>query len=225
MILPKAFLFDLDGVLIDSEPLNKLAWKKLANQFGLNISDKKLNKLLGRRKIECAKILQILIKEPVSIDKLLKYHRKIHTEILKDVKATKGAEQIVRWRYKNNIKTALITSSTEESVAYKTRRYDWIDLIQTRIYGDNPKLQNSKPEPDPYILGAKLLNENPNSCWAIEDSEIGVTSALKAGCVVWLITNKYISIENIAIKYPKNNLHIVQSLIDVLNEAEIASKY
>ena len=58
---PKAFFFDLDGVLIDSEPLHGQAWKETAALFDLNLTNNQLKRLRGKRRIDCANELVKLI--------------------------------------------------------------------------------------------------------------------------------------------------------------------
>ena len=92
---------------------------------------------------------------------------------------------------------ALVTSSTKESVSFKTQEHSWINLIDVKIYGDNPGLRNGKPNPDPFILAAKKLQVNPKLCWAVEDSEAGIKSAIASGCKVWKLTNTLTTNENV----------------------------
>ena len=65
---PKAFLFDLDGVLIDSEPLHGQAWKETAALFDLNLTDDQLKLLRGKRRIDCANELVKLIPKTATIE-------------------------------------------------------------------------------------------------------------------------------------------------------------
>ena len=74
---PKALLFDLDGVLIDSEPLHGKAWKETASFFGLDLTNAQIKLLRGRRRIDCAHELINLIQKPLSIEELLKIHKPI----------------------------------------------------------------------------------------------------------------------------------------------------
>ena len=66
----------------------------------------------------------------------------------------------------------------------------WVESIKERIYGDDPQLGAGKPDPAPYLLAAKRLNVNPSECWAFEDSNAGMKSAIAAGCRVWVLSNE-----------------------------------
>ncbi|MGB1623071.1 MAG: HAD family hydrolase, partial [Synechococcus sp.] len=63
----------------------------------------------------------------------------------------------------------------------------WMQLIETRIYGDDPDLSRGKPDPQPFLLAAQRLGCPVDRCWAFEDSDAGMTAALAAGCLVWVL--------------------------------------
>jgi beta-phosphoglucomutase-like phosphatase (HAD superfamily) len=79
----------------------------------------------------------------------------------------------------------LVTSSKKASLLYKISGHPWLDLIQSRVLGDDPELRAGKPAPDPYLLATQRLGVLPSECWVFEDSEAGCQSALQAGCWVW----------------------------------------
>ena len=187
---PKAFLFDLDGVLIDSEPLHGKAWKETASFFDLNLTQSQLKLLRGRRRIDCAKELVELIHKEVSTEDLLILHKPISRKLLLTAQAMPGSESLVKRCHKNNIPMALVTSSSKESFEIKTTPHKWINQFHTRVLGDDELLKRGKPAPDPYLLAAEKLNIAPQECWAVEDSISGVCSALDAGCFVFFLKDK-----------------------------------
>jgi len=184
---PKAFLFDLDGVLINSEPLHGQAWKETAAFFDLNLTQSQLKLLRGRRRIDCAKELVKLIPKKVITEELLTLHKPISRKLILTAKAMPGSESLVKRCHENNIPMALVTSSSNESADIKTAPHKWMNLFSIRVYGDDKLLKEGKPAPDPYLLAAKKLNISPKECWAVEDSTSGVTSALEAGCSVFFL--------------------------------------
>ena len=219
MKTPKAFLFDLDGVLLNTEPLNRLAWRETSKFFGSDASNEQLNKLLGRRKIECAHELINWNKRNINIEELINAHKTIQRKFLKEVKEIPGAQRIVKFCINKNIPIALVTSSTSESVAYKSRNNKWLDQIKIRVYGDNPEIKKGKPYAEPYLLAAKMLNVDPKSCWAIEDSDVGVRSAISAGCQVWKLCDiDYAGMDNK--RKNTNNPIIINQISCVAEEYE-----
>ena len=189
MQFPKACLFDLDGVLLDTEPLHGQAWAKTAETFGGNLSKEQLLHLRGRRRKDCAEQLMDWVKEPVKIEDFLSVHQPISSRLLKKSKAMPGAEALVRWCFENKMPMALVSSSSSRSVKLKSAPHIWLRLIQTRVLGDDPSLKEGKPSPDPFLLAAQKLGLEATSCWALEDSASGTQAALRAGCQVWMLAN------------------------------------
>ena len=181
---PKAFLFDLDGVLIDSEPLHGQAWKETASHFDLNLTYSQIKLLRGRRRIDCANELIKLISKTVKTEDVLRVHKPISKRFMLTVEAMPGSESLVKKCHQNDIPMALVTSSSSESLKIKTANHNWVNLFSIEVLGDDKSLERGKPDPDPYLLAAEKLNIAPQECWAVEDSIAGVSSALKAGCFV-----------------------------------------
>ena len=186
-ILPKAVLFDLDGVLIDSEPLHGQAWKETAALFDLNLTHSQLKLLRGRRRIDCANELVKLISKKVNTEDILSLHKPISRRLILKAKAMPGSESLIKKCHKNNLPMALVTSSSSESLQIKTARHKWMNLFSISVLGDDKLLAKGKPAPDPYLLAAEKLNVSPQECWAVEDSTSGIASALKAGCYVFFL--------------------------------------
>ena len=187
---PKAILFDLDGVLIDSEPLHGRAWKETAALFDLDLTYGQLKLLRGRRRVDCANKIVELIPKTIKTDYFLSLHKPISRRLLIKAKAMPGSESLLNRCYKNNIPMALVTSSSSESLQIKTAHHKWMNLFSTQVLGDEKLLNEGKPAPDPYLLAAEKLNMAPQNCWAVEDSISGVSSALKAGCFVLFLKDK-----------------------------------
>ena len=225
---PKAFLFDLDGVLINSEPLHGQAWKETAAFFDLKLTQNQLKLLRGRRRIDCANELIKLIPKSVNIEDLLNIHKPISRRLILTAKAMPGSESLVKRCHKNNIPLALVTSSSSESIQIKTAHHKWMNLFTTQVLGDDKLLAKGKPAPDPYLLAAEKLNIAPQECWAVEDSISGVSSALKAGCFVFFLQEKSDGLAKKELFEQDNNLKKINHLKDIeqiLNEYQINKAY
>ena len=212
---PKAFLFDLDGVLIDSEPLHGKAWKETAALFDLNLTYRQLKLLRGRRRIDCANEIIKLIPKEVKTEDFLKLHKPISRRLILTAKAMPGSESLVKRCHKNNIPLALVTSSSSESLKIKTANLKWMNLFSIKILGDDKLLAQGKPAPDPYLLAAKKLNIAPQECWAVEDSIAGVSSALKAGCYVFFLKEKSNEISKNDFSEKNKNLKPINQLKEI----------
>ena len=222
MNIPKACFFDLDGVLLDTEPIHQEAWFRSAKAYGKVITTEELKTLKGRRRIDCAKQIIDSLNKSVELQDFLEYYQSIILNMLTDVPAIQGAKNLVKKIIEAGISVALVSSSSKESFINKTKNHPWINDINIKVLGDDPLLNRGKPYPDPYLLAAQKLNVEPIDSWAIEDSESGSYSALRAGCKVWCIQtdvklrNKIIKETNIS----NTNLTIIDNLIEIEKKLE-----
>ena len=212
---PKAFLFDLDGVLIDSEPLHGKAWKETASHFDLHLTYNQIKHLRGRTRIDCANELVKLTSKTVKTEEILRIHKPISKRLMLTAQAMPGSESLVKMCHQNDIPMALVTSSSSKSLKIKTANHKWVNLFSIEVLGDDKLLTKGKPAPDPYLLAAKKLNVDPQECWAVEDSVAGVTSALKAGCFVFFLK------ENIDVPRKKESFESDRNLKTIRNLKEI----
>ena len=190
MSLPQACLFDLDGLLIDTEPLHGQVWRNTALRFGGKINENQLKLLRGKKRVDCANQIIKWTNISVDLEEFLSEHKTFAETMLNKSKPMAGAEEFISWCYSKKIPMALVSSSTSESFKFKSQPHKWLQLIETRVLGDDMELKRGKPAPDPFLLGAKKLNIAPKDCWAFEDSKAGITSALAAGCQVWILREK-----------------------------------
>ena len=189
MHLPKACLFDLDGVLLNTEHLHGQAWKEAASEFNINLTDQQLMLLRGRRRIDCINQIIHWSKRRVITEDFLKVHQPISRKLLLNASPMPGAKSLIEHCVSAEIPIALVTSSSSSSLDLKTASHLWIKNIKTKVLGDDLELNKGKPAPDPFLLAAKKLQVSPKECWALEDSESGSQSALAAGCQVWILTD------------------------------------
>jgi pseudouridine-5'-monophosphatase len=196
MAPPAACLFDLDGLLLDTEPLHARAWQEAARHFGRALSATELLQLRGRRRLDCAaQVLAWIAADPSdgpttsrpSAEDLLAVRQPIAERLLVQALPMPGAPELVQRCRQQAIPMALATSSSRQAVALKAAGHPWLAAITTRVYGDDPQLQAGKPAPDTFLLAAGRLGVDPQDCWAFEDSPAGARAAVAAGCRVHVL--------------------------------------
>ncbi|WP_216902774.1 HAD family phosphatase [Synechococcus sp. CCY 9618] len=211
---PAACLFDLDGLLLDTEPAHAHAWQETARQFGRPLTEAELQALRGRRRLDCAEQVRRWIAAaggpPLSDEALLAVRQPIAEALLASAPAMPGAEALVRRCLTLGIPMALATSSSRPAVEIKVAPHAWIALISERVHGDDPELSDGKPAPDPFLLAARRLGVAPTACWAFEDSLAGVAAARAAGCRVHVLLPPGVSCD----AYP-GDVHCLRSLEEV----------
>jgi HAD superfamily hydrolase (TIGR01509 family) len=188
MLRPAACLFDLDGLLLDTEPLHARAWLEATAACGLHLQPDQLLALRGRRRLDCVEqVRQWLADAGLAVPSgaaLLAVRQPIAEALLPTARPMPGAPSLVGRCQQLGIATALVTSSSREAVALKAAPHPWLAAIGERVYGDDPDLAAGKPAPDPFRLAAQRLGVTAARCWAFEDSPAGAHSAWAAGCQV-----------------------------------------
>ena len=206
MEFPEAILFDLDGVLLDTEPLLANAWIETAKEYNHFLSKDKLLELKGRRRIDCAKKVHKWINKENSIEELLIIQKAKLDRKLTEAKPFKGAIDLINFCLNAKLPIALVTSSSSESFKIKSSSNPWLNLFQIKILGDDKFISEGKPSPDPYLRALKLLNVDPHKAWFIEDSYAGSVSGLKAECNLFFFSK---------------DLEILSKLINEFNQEKI----
>tara|TARA_Y100000766_G_scaffold73763_1_gene62178 strand:+ start:366 stop:1043 length:678 start_codon:yes stop_codon:yes gene_type:complete len=206
MEFPEAIFFDLDGVLLDTEPLLAEAWEETAREYNHYLSNDKLLELKGRRRIDCAKKVLKWINIETSIEELLITQKLKVDKQLTKAKPFKGAIDLIKFCVKTKLPIALVTSSSSESFRIKSSVNPWLNLFKTKVLGDDKFISDGKPSPDPYLRALKILDVEPTKTWVIEDSYAGSVSGLKAACNLMFFSK---------------DIEILNRLIDEFNQEKI----
>jgi HAD superfamily hydrolase (TIGR01509 family) len=211
-------LFDLDGLLLDTEPLHARAWQEAASHFGRPLERAELLSLRGRRRQDCVRQVLGWIAEtsasPPTAPELLAVRQPLAEALLVLAQPMPGAEALVARCAQRGIPMALATSSSRDAVALKTASHPWLAPIEERVFGDDPALGAGKPAPDVYLLAAGRLGVRSKACWAFEDSPAGALAATAAGCRVYVVAPPELDPSQHNDHYPAS-VEIIKTLNDV----------
>lgn len=180
----KAVVFDMDGVLIDSEPLHFKGSQKVLKKLGNELTWDVYKKCIGTT---MKKSMQIYIKEfhlGISVDELMKLCDKAFIEEIKqNCIAKEGVYQLLQ-RLVGRITIALASSANRSQIDVILKSLKIKQYFSIIISGD--QFEESKPDPRIYVETAKNLQVSPRDCLVIEDSEAGLHAAKDAGmkCVI-----------------------------------------
>ena len=182
----RAVVFDLDGVLADSEGLHILAWEEIAREYRLAEDRMPLHDWIGYPDTE---IVKDVVREhglSISPEDLLAHKRRIFRRLIAEMlKPIPGSVEALSEL--DSIPLALATSSSRSEADLMLRILGVKDRFRTIVTSNDVK--RSKPEPDSYLLAVQRLGVAPEYCVAIEDSATGVQSARQAGLTVLAVTN------------------------------------
>jgi len=182
-----ALIFDMDGLLVDSEPVWHEVEVDLIESYGYAYSDEVRNMGIGMRVDEFAAILQQHY--PKLGDSAAAIESAITGRLLslppERIKARPGADEIVRYAASRNIPRAIASSSTQIVIEHFVRLMGWEELIPKRYSAQF--MARGKPAPDIYLHAAEQLGLAPETCLALEDSHAGTLAALAAGMTCFTV--------------------------------------
>ncbi|WP_411893357.1 beta-phosphoglucomutase [Winogradskyella sp. A2] len=181
----KGFIFDLDGVIVDTAKYHYLAWKQLANSLGIDFTEKENEQLKGVSRVRSLeKILSWgnkILPEDVFTqlmatknEEYLSYINKMdESELLPDVKNILG--------FLKNINQGIALGSASKNARYIIDKVDVKDMFDAVV--DGTDVSKAKPDPEVFLIAAQLLNIKPEDCIVFEDSVAGVQAANTANMI------------------------------------------
>lgn len=188
----KACLFDLDGVLVDTATYHYQAWKRLANQLGFDFTEEQNEKLKGISRMESLDIVLgwgKLVKTEQEKLALATLKNTWYVEMINKMEASEilpGVLQFLKSAKEDGLKLALGSASKNSSIILnRTGLLSYFDEIV-----DGNLVSKSKPDPEVFLKGAKLLGLNPEECVVFEDADAGVEAALAGNMKVVGIGNE-----------------------------------
>jgi len=186
----KAILFDLDGVVIDSEPLHFEAHKKILEDYGVELT---LEDYLdfGVAKGDSNLYREVSERFGVSIDnkEMAKRKKQAYWEILdKKGELMPGILEILQ-NFSKEYALAIVSSGVKVSVEHVLDKFNIKNYFKVIVTGGD--VAKVKPAPDVYLKAMELFGYNKEDCIAIEDSETGVAAAKNAGIKCFAIPNDF----------------------------------
>ena len=179
----KAVLFDMDGVLVLSEPLHFSAWQKTIQNLPVNKDILKETDIIGHTDHQIAETLtqrgNIQLNEEQLIE--TKQEHFLHIVNNQDLEPVPGRNELLQY-LSNNTLMAVISSSGNIEIAAVLGKENLTEEFQFYVGFEDTQLH--KPDPSPYLLALKRLNLQPSDCLIIEDSPSGVKAAKATGCQV-----------------------------------------
>ena len=175
-----AAIFDLDGVLLDSEPLYSKAAEAVLSRYGKSYDFEVKQRVMGRGAQAGARMLVEALNLPLSPAQYLEQRRVVLVDLLARTPAIPWARELVEQLGDRGCKIAVATSSERELYELKIASHPWFERFDVVVCGDDPRLGRPKPSGDIYRLAATSLDVPVDRCLAFEDSPAGVAAGLDA---------------------------------------------
>ena len=175
-------LFDLDGVIVDTANYHFLAWRKIASNFGFELSKENNEKLKGVSRTKCLNIILELSNFDLnenSFNYYLKKKNEIYLDYIKNINSENilpGILKTLNYLKEKNIMIGIGSASKNARfIIEKLKISPFFDVIV-----DGNQIVNSKPDPEVFLKGSKALGVLPENCVVFEDSDSGIQAAKAA---------------------------------------------
>ena len=177
----KAVIFDMDGVLVDSQPYHFKADIETMSEYVVVKDQKFYEKFAGTLTSDRMRILKDLFKLDIPVEEMVKKREDMILEIMarEDIKPVSGIPEFLKSIKNRGLKTAVASSSGYDLIGLILSRLGISEYFDSITSGNDVK--RGKPSPDIFLLAAERIGAEPSECLVVEDSENGVRAAKAAG--------------------------------------------
>ncbi len=178
----KGFIFDLDGVIVDTAKYHYLAWKNLANSIGIDFSEAQNEQLKGVSRVRSLEKILSWGNKTLPEDEFMRLMALKNEEYLSFINRMDASEVLPNVTNTlislNDKKQAVALGSASKNAKPILEKVALLDKFQAIVDGND--VTKAKPDPEVFLIGAKLLQVDPEDCIVFEDSVAGVQAANKA---------------------------------------------
>ena len=188
----KAVLFDMDGVIVDTEPLHHKAYQMMFNDFEIKVSESMYHGFTGQSTRSICEFLcehYILKAKPIDLEKTKRAHfTKLFFED-PDLHLINGVEDLIKNYHTNGLTLVVASSASMFTINNVMKRFKLDPYFKDKLSGAD--LKASKPHPEIFINAAKAARVSPTECFVIEDSTNGIIAAKEANifCIAYKSEN------------------------------------
>lgn len=181
-----AVIFDLDGLLVDSEPIQLQAWDVYLRQFGAELTPDLRASMYGRRVADSVQLVAQTLELPVDAAEVLRGRDEIFLRSVPgSVHPMPGAREFVDELRARGVIIALATSDHRRYVDLALESAGFTGAFAAEVTAE--MIENGKPAPDTFLRAARQLDLDPETCLVLEDSPNGVLAAKAAGMTCFAI--------------------------------------
>src|SRR4030067_95564 len=176
----RAVIFDMDGVIAETEYVHIEAEKQTMLKYGVRISEDELHEYTGTTaKLMFTKLIRKYDLD-TTFEEMFRVKEKVLFELLEEgVQPTKGVVDLLLELRKRKVKLAVASSSHRKMIEYVFKKLEITDLFDSVVGAED--IKRSKPDPEIFQISAKRLKVKAEECLVVEDSKLGVEAAKRAG--------------------------------------------
>lgn len=183
----RAVIFDMDGLLIDTEKHLVRCWCQAAQEMGFDMQTRHALHIRSLAGKYAAPYLKSELGEDFDYFRVRERRKELVAQALAEygLERKKGALELLKWLKEKGIRTAVATATDEERATRYLTEIGVLSYLDRVVCAT--MVENGKPMPDVYLYACRQLGERPQDCLALEDSPNGVLSAWRAGCGVVMV--------------------------------------
>ena len=177
----KAVLFDMDGVIVDTEPLHRKAYFKMFEEVNINVSETLYDSFTGQATLPICRTLCEYFSISDTPENLVSIKRKHFKNIFEndnELSLLSGVHELIKDYHSNGLTLVLASSASMPNINRIFERFDLDKFFKAKISGAD--LRASKPHPEIFLKAAELAEEHTEHCMVIEDSTNGIAAAKAA---------------------------------------------
>jgi HAD superfamily hydrolase (TIGR01509 family) len=179
--MPLALILDMDGLMLDTEPVSLRAWRNAASAFGLTLENEVYGQMIGLNLDTSKELLERLFGPSCPVDELAQaaYVRYREDLAANGVPIKAGLFEFLQFLEEHRIPRAVATSTATDLARHKLGCAGVLSHFDVVVGGD--QVARGKPAPDIFLLAAERLGFRPADCAVLEDSDPGIRAANAAG--------------------------------------------
>jgi HAD superfamily hydrolase (TIGR01509 family) len=176
-----AVLFDMDGLMLDTEPIAARAWKKTFSELGYTLSDALNRSMIGRNVPDSNAIVLEAMGADFPITECRERANALYVKLLdtEGIPLKDGLPELLGFLRKRSIATAVATSTPRAFALHKLTLTNLLASFRIIVAGDD--VVRGKPSPDLFLTAARLAGTTPDRCVVLEDSPAGIRAGHAAG--------------------------------------------
>jgi HAD superfamily hydrolase (TIGR01509 family) len=173
----EAVIFDMDGLMLDTERLARRGWLAALEEFGASLTDEQYLRIVGRTATDSTAVLREMLGADFPVEQCRNRMRELYYADATEngIPIKPGLVELVDFLKERSLKYAVATSTARELTIPKLQLTGLLSTFTTIVAGD--EIKNGKPAPDIFLAAARSLGAEPEKCVVLEDSSYGIRAA------------------------------------------------